>query len=152
MLCKFVQNNLSAYLDEETGRVKNYIISGHLKSCEDCRKKLEFLQCVAKLTKKKESFKLSRNFVSGLRVKIAETSFRQERKLQHKMLPEIRLALSAASLVIIVVGGILIFNKPSFKNEYPLATLSYQAKGGAVQNESKGGVEFANIMNQTRRW
>ena len=101
MLCKFVEKNISAYLDGETGRLSSYIIERHLASCPGCKKKLELLRAVSGLVKEKTELALSPEFMENLRRKVETV------KIQTPVLKPVisfKLGLSAFSLLLVLAG------------------------------------------------
>ena len=154
MFCRFIQNNLSAYIDGEVSMIKKYFIEKHLIGCADCKKKLEFIGAVVSLTDKKEEYKLSDDFMENLKAKITSSKVTEQKQIKLVPVFGLKVALVTISVVFMVFGSYFLF-KPAYKLDtsnlgYPEATLAYQTKGN--DNYSDNVIELANFENQTRRW
>ena len=147
MFCKYIQKNLSAYLDGELSRVSKHLIKKHILSCENCRRKLEFFIWVIRLTEKKENYQLSNDFVSNLEQKIIKSKVDTKKQSIFKL--SLKKVICCFGVVFIMVGIYFLLFKPLHKLEYPMATLSYQTKSIYY---SKNEIIWANVVNQTRRW
>jgi len=64
--CKFIQTNLSAYLDKELEHWKRLRIQKHLKQCSDCSSQVNKMQHTDKTLRFIEPIKASENFVDAV--------------------------------------------------------------------------------------
>lgn len=148
MFCKFVEKNLSAYLDGETGKLSSFIIYRHLTSCSACRKKLELFRVVSGLAKERAGVELSAEFMDNLRRRVGASG---ARPAVLRPVINFKLALTAFSLLIVLAGGLILSgiheNKQPDFNEY--STLAYQTKAEVVYSGT--GVEYSTFSNQTGR-
>ena len=64
--CKFIQTNLSAYLDKEVAHWKQLRIQRHLKQCSDCSSKVKIMQHTDNTLRFIEPIKASDNFIDAV--------------------------------------------------------------------------------------
>jgi|GEM_PF-3314786 len=152
MFCKFVEKNLSAYLDQETGRPAACLISRHLAVCPSCRTKLTFYSAISKTLKQKEKFELGPEFTSLLKARIALENRSGQKGAAGQFQKQafmLKLGLGAFFLVF-VFSGILFFlggSRDKAINEF--STIKYQTKTEIIKTGY--GLEFSTFTKQTRR-
>ena len=150
MFCKFVEKNISAYMDGETGRAASYLISRHLASCASCRSKLALLTAISKAAKQKEDIKLSADFMQALKMKVLEVKIKQGTvPVVTKKSFALKLGLSALGFVLAFISMVLVVPRQHGKDINEFATVAFQTKAEVIATGS--GLEYATFTNQTRR-
>ena len=146
MLHKYVEKNISAYFDGETGKITAYIIKNHLSSCNTCRKKIELMRAVSGLIKEKVEIDVSPGFIKNLMLKI---------EIDGVKTPVIKQVLSAklifgiGGLLILILGGIILDRNNEKIGKEKFGTRASQTKAEIVYSGT--GVEYSTVSNQTRR-
>ena len=152
---RFVENNISAFLDGELSGLKKQLVKAHLDSCRECSAKYTYIKSISRSlssgtckTKAADDFEaVLRARIEGMRIPVAV------RPASHW--PAFGLKLAAGALgVMIIVAGTMLLNKP--RNEFKLPEASFASQTTvSVEQETPDilaqAASFANLANQTRR-
>jgi len=107
MECKFDQNLLSFYLDNEVSEEETRKIELHLKECEKCRRKLSELRNVSSILNELETVEVSSDYDRSFSKKFNQVVARKEKSQEPKITPwerwklweEVKSIISGASTV-----------------------------------------------------
>ncbi|MFH1073542.1 MAG: hypothetical protein V1752_00480 [Candidatus Firestonebacteria bacterium] len=152
MFCRFIEKNLSAYMDKETGRLVSYLISKHLVNCRSCRVKLGLFTSISEAAKQREKINLSADFMRVLKLKVAEEKAGRQTvsaPAAGKTAVALRVSLSALCLLLVFISLVLVFPRLQEKRINEFATVAFQTKAEVI--DTGFGLEYATFTNQTRR-
>jgi anti-sigma factor RsiW len=129
MNCSDVSKNLIAYLDRRANSAERQDVERHLSTCADCRQRAEQFRALWGVMDQMPVIEPSFGFDARLRQRVAAEP---QRRWFHGLVPEPRLALSAAMLAVMTVW--MVKTSPVNHNETVTPSFAQQEDFNAIKN------------------